>query len=76
MIVIELFIKITKIKCTKLNKEREEIKIFVFLYRDCGRTFYSNHRDKVYRIESKNIVVEKKLKFFVFFNRDCDRNFY
>ena len=52
----------------------EEIKIFVFLYRLW--TFYSNHRSKVHKVESKDMTVEKKLKFFVFLYRDCDRTFY
>ena len=52
----------------------EEIKIFVFLYRLW--TFYSNHRSKVHKVESKDMTVEKKLKFFVFLYRDCDLTFY
>ena len=55
VIVIEIFTRITDIKCTESNQKislGKKVKIFVFLYRDYDRTFYSNHRGKVHRVES------------------------
>ena len=55
MIVIEIFIRITDIKCTESNQKislGKKVKIFVFLYLDCDLTFYSNHKGKLHKVES------------------------